>query len=282
MKHTIHKILNNNVIITLNEQNQEMILMGRGIGFKKNIGDNYDPLLTEKRFKISDENNGSTNDNTAVNIPIEILATTEKIIEYVTAQVTCKLDDHLYLQLADHIQVAIMRFKQGLTIPNSFNWEMKKIYPKEYELGLYALTIIKQRLGITLPSDEAGLITFHIINAEQNRSISKLVNLIKITQQILDMIKDYFNLDYNEDSPYYQRFIIHLKFFAIRIINNNLILNGIDFPYSLMKQQYQHAFQCTENIATFLLNHYQYQLTEEEKLFLTIYIERIRTDLIEQ
>lgn len=282
MKHTIHKILNNNVIITLNEQNQEMILMGRGIGFKKNIGDNYDPLLTEKRFKISDEHNGSTNDNTAVNIPIEILATTEKIIEYVTAQVTCKLDDHLYLQLADHIQVAIMRFKQGLTIPNSFNWEMKKIYPKEYELGLYALTIIKQRLGITLPSDEAGLITFHIINAEQNRSISKLVNLIKITQQILDMIKDYFNLDYNEDSPYYQRFIIHLKFFAIRIINNNLILNGIDFPYSLMKQQYQHAFQCTENIATFLLNHYQYQLTEEEKLFLTIYIERIRTDLIEQ
>lgn len=282
MKHTIHKILNNNVIITLNEKNQEMILMGRGIGFKKNIGDNYDPLLTEKRFKISDENNGSTNDNTAVNIPIEILATTEKIIEYVTAQVTCKLDDHLYLQLADHIQVAIMRFKQGLTIPNSFNWEMKKIYPKEYELGLYALTIIKQRLGITLPSDEAGLITFHIINAEQNRSISKLVNLIKITQQILDMIKDYFNLDYNEDSPYYQRFIIHLKFFAIRIINNNLILNGIDFPYSLVKQQYQHAFQCTENIATFLLNHYQYQLTEEEKLFLTIYIERIRTDLIEQ
>jgi beta-glucoside operon transcriptional antiterminator len=282
MKHTIHKILNNNVIITLNEKNQEMILMGRGIGFKKNIGDNYDPLLTEKRFKISDENNGSTNDNTAVNIPIEILATTEKIIEYVTAQVTCKLDDHLYLQLADHIQVAIMRFKQGLTIPNSFNWEMKKIYPKEYELGLYALTIIKQRLGITLPSDEAGLITFHIINAEQNRSISKLVNLIKITQQILDMIKDYFNLDYNEDSPYYQRFIIHLKFFAIRIINNNLILNGIDFPYSLVKQQYQHAFQCTENIAIFLLNHYQYQLTEEEKLFLTIYIERIRTDLIEQ
>jgi beta-glucoside operon transcriptional antiterminator len=282
MKHTIHKILNNNVIITLNEQNQEMILMGRGIGFKKNIGDNYDPLLTEKRFKISDENNSSTNNNTAVNIPIEILATTEKIIEYVTAQVTCKLDDHLYLQLADHIQVAIMRFKQGLTIPNSFNWEMKKIYPKEYELGLYALTIIKQRLGITLPSDEAGLITFHIINAEQNRSISKLVNLIKITQQILDMIKDYFNLDYNEDSPYYQRFIIHLKFFAIRIINNNLILNGIDFPYSLVKQQYQHAFQCTENIATFLLNHYQYQLTEEEKLFLTIYIERIRTDLIEQ
>jgi beta-glucoside operon transcriptional antiterminator len=282
MKHTIHKILNNNVIITLNEQNQEMILMGRGIGFKKNIGDNYDPLLTEKRFKISDENNSSTNNNTAVNIPIEILATTEKIIEYVTAQVTCKLDDHLYLQLADHIQVAIMRFKQGLTIPNSFNWEMKKIYPKEYELGLYALTIIKQRLGITLPSDEAGLITFHIINAEQNRSISKLVNLIKITQQILDMIKDYFNLDYNEDSPYYQRFIIHLKFFAIRIINNNLILNGIDFPYSLVKQQYQHAFQCTENIAIFLLNHYQYQLTEEEKLFLTIYIERIRTDLIEQ
>jgi beta-glucoside operon transcriptional antiterminator len=282
MKHTIHKILNNNVIITLNEQNQEMILMGRGIGFKKNIGDNYDPLLTEKRFKISDENSSCIADNTLFNIPIEILATTEKVIEYVTTQLTCKLDNHLYLQLADHIQVAIMRFKQGLTIPNSFNWEMKKIYPKEYELGLYALTIIEQRLGIILPSDEAALITFHIINAEQDGSISKLVNLIKITQQILDIIKDYFNLDYNQDSPHYQRFITHLKFFAIRIINNNLIPNDTDFPYSLVKQQYQQAFQCAENIAVFLLEHYQYQLAEEEKLFLTIHIERIRTDLIKQ
>ncbi|MCO6523868.1 MAG: PRD domain-containing protein [Candidatus Schmidhempelia sp.] len=276
MKHTIHKILNNNVIMTLNEQNQEMILMGRGIGFKKNIGDNYDPLLIEKRFKISDENNDCITDNILLNIPIEILATTEKIIEYVTTQLTCKLDDHFYLQLADHIYMAIMRFKHGLTIPNSFNWEMKQIYPKEYALGLYALTIIEQRLGIRLSTDEAALITFHIINAEQDGSTLKLLNIIKITQQILDIIKVYFNLDYDQDSPYYQRFITHLKFFAIRIINHNTISNDKDFPYALVKDQYQRAFQCTENIAVYLLKRYHYQLTEEEKLFLTIHIEKVR------
>lgn len=35
----IHKILNNNVVITLDDDKREQIVMGKGIAFKKRIGD---------------------------------------------------------------------------------------------------------------------------------------------------------------------------------------------------------------------------------------------------
>ena len=44
----IAKILNNNVVITLNDHQEETVVMGRGIGFKKKAGDSIDESLIEK------------------------------------------------------------------------------------------------------------------------------------------------------------------------------------------------------------------------------------------
>ncbi len=46
----IEKVLNNNVVITRDERNQEMIVMGKGLAFKKKVGDRF---LTHASTKIS-------------------------------------------------------------------------------------------------------------------------------------------------------------------------------------------------------------------------------------
>ena len=38
----IFKVINNNIVITLDQNNQEIILMGRGLGFKQRPGNNID------------------------------------------------------------------------------------------------------------------------------------------------------------------------------------------------------------------------------------------------
>ena len=38
VKHADEKVLNNNVVITRNERNQEMIVMGKGFGIQKESG----------------------------------------------------------------------------------------------------------------------------------------------------------------------------------------------------------------------------------------------------
>ena len=50
----IKKILNNNVVITLNEHHEEIVVMGKGLAYGKKTGDYIDPskinkTLSEKR-----------------------------------------------------------------------------------------------------------------------------------------------------------------------------------------------------------------------------------------
>ena len=49
--------------------------------------------------------------------------------------------------------------------------------------------------------------------------MSDIVNVTRIMQDILNIIKYSYKIDFNEESVYYYRFVTHLKFFAQRILN---------------------------------------------------------------
>ena len=59
----------------------------------------------------------------------------------------------------------------------------------------------------------------HIVNAQLDDDMSDIVNVTRIMQDILNIIKYSYNRDFNEESVYYYRFVTHLKFFAQRILN---------------------------------------------------------------
>ena len=48
----IFKVINNNIVITLDQNNQEIILIGRGLVFKQRPGNNIDENLIENVFLL--------------------------------------------------------------------------------------------------------------------------------------------------------------------------------------------------------------------------------------
>lgn len=275
----IHKILNNNVVVTLDPKGNELIITGRGVGFKKREGDLIDSKLIEKKFSLTNKETLPKFAELLSEIPLNVLTTSEIIINYAKQKLEGKLQDSIYISLTDHIHFAIERHKQGFDIPNNFLWEIKKFYPKEFQIGLYALSIIKERLSIELPEDEAGFITFHIINAELNDTMPNIVNMTKIIREILNIVKYHFNIEYNEESLSYQRFVTHLKFFSQRILNPGKSIQQDDSLYQLIRQKYQQAYYCTKQIDLHLIQQYQHPLTDDESMYLTIHIERLRNEL---
>lgn len=275
----VHKILNNNVVITLDAKGNELIVTGRGVGFKKREGDLIDPILIEKQFSLTNKETLPKFAELLSEIPIEVLTTSEIIIQHAKQFIEGKLQDSIYISLTDHIHFAIERHKQGFDIPNSFLWEIKKLYPKEFQMGLYALSVIKDRLNIELPEDEAGFITFHIINAQLNDTMPNIVKMTKIMREILNIVKYHFNFEYDEDCLSYQRFVTHLKFFAHRILNQSKQVQQDASLYQIIRQKYEHAYLCTKQIDLHLIQQYQHPLTDDESLYLTIHIERLRNEL---
>lgn len=71
----------------------------------------------------------------------------------------------LYITLTDHCFFAMERMKNGQVIRNVLLWEIRRLYPKEFQLGQEARAIIAKRLGVELPEDEAGFIALHTVAA---------------------------------------------------------------------------------------------------------------------
>ncbi|WP_345489501.1 BglG family transcription antiterminator LicT [Orbus sasakiae] len=275
----VHKILNNNVIIILDKSGNEQIIMGRGIAFKKKEGDFVDQTLIEKQFSLTNNEILPKFAELLSEIPLSVISVSEIIINQAKSQLDGKLQDSIYISLTDHIHFAIERHKQGFDIPNGFLWEIKKLYNKEFKIGLFALETIKQRLNVILPEDEAGFITFHIINAQLNDTMPNIVTMTKIMREILNIVKYHFKFEYDEDSLTYQRFVTHLKFFSQRILNNNFVASQDISLYEIVKEKYHQAYLCTKRIDLHLIQQYAHPLTDDESLYLTIHIERLRNEL---
>lgn len=271
----IERILNNNAVISTKDK-QEIIIIGRGIAFKKQVGEEVNQEQIDKIFTLENEDIMKKFKTLIADIPIEYMDISEKVIAYAKMKLGKKLNDSIYIHLTDHIHFAIERYRNNLPIRNGLLWETRQLYKDEYEIGLEALNMICEQFGVILPEDEAGFIALHIVNAELNEEMPVVKNMTKIMQEILTLVRYHFKIEFNENSLPFYRFITHLKFFAQRLVKGNHYNSTTDDGlYHVIQEKYPEAHKCSQKIKRFIESSYTYELTDEEMIYLTIHIERV-------
>lgn len=275
----IKQVLNNNVALVLNHSGEEVIVWGKGLGFQKSAGDLIDKDIVEKVFPTSDASTFFKLQDVMSDIPEKYFETASQVLDQEGD--VLKLNGSLFLALSDHIYSAVKRFEEGLDIRNPLLFEIKKIYPDEFSLGLRALELIKENFGVTFSEDEAAFIAMHIINAEvglddKHQTNSKAYQSTVLVQELLKFIRLFFKVPIDETSDYYSRFLTHLTFFSQRIIQNMPHKNEVDNElFGIVKKKYPNAFECVQTLATFIKEDYGYDISEDECLYLTVHIQRM-------
>lgn len=272
----IEKIVNNNVVFSRDEDGAEIVVAGRGVAFQRKPGSEIPPEIVEKVFHIQPGSNLSRLDKMLSEIPLDILDLTADLLEIARKMLGATLSDSLILTLGDHIATVIKRAKEGILIVNPAVWELKRFYHEEFLVGMKGLELIKERLRVELPEDEAAFIAIHFVNATSDGDSQELMRTTRLMQEITNIIKYHFNQSFDEESVYYYRFITHLKFFSERVIRNSLILEAEDTDlYDLIKMKYPTSFACVQKICQLLQEKYQCIVTKEEQVYLTIHIQRL-------
>ena len=259
MNMIIKKILNNNVVITTNYQMEEIIVMGKGLAYGKQAGDNIDMNKINKTFEVSLKPSQRKMINMLKDIPLEYMEISDCVIK--EAKVDLEVDDSLYISLKNHML-----------------FEIKNFYPKEFELGLLTLKLIKEKYGINMEEDEAAFLALHIVSSEVGRNISDIYEMTNFILEIIGIVKDYFKLELDEDSLSYHRFVTHLKFFGLRVFNKIKQVEDITLNNDLleiMKEKYVESYLCTSKIQSHIEKTYHYELNDEEVLYLTIHVAKI-------
>ncbi|MDU5110498.1 MAG: PRD domain-containing protein [Clostridium sp.] len=276
IKIRIEKILNNNVVTSINDNNEEIIVMGRGIAFRKKVKDIIVEKNIEKIFTLSNPNMNNKFIELISSIPLEYTVISEEIIRYAKEKTGKKFNESIYISLTDHIYNAIDRHKQGIRVTNGLSWETKRLYSEEYEVGIEALEIIKKEFDITLSEDEAAFIALHFVNANLNEEMPILMEITKLIQEILNIVKYNFNIEFDLESLSYYRFITHLKFFAQRLFNNKINEKDEENDlFYIIKEKYNESYKCVMKIQKFILERYKYDLSKEEMLYLIIHIQKL-------
>ena len=270
----ITKILNNNVVISKINR-EERIVMGAGIAFGKKNGQAIEKDKIDKIFRMtSDEQERML--TLIKELDDDVLLISQEIIVEANKLYKEPLSESIYIALTDHINYAIKRHKEGTVINNPLLYEIKRLYPDEYKIGLFGIDRVAKHFNLDMPKDEAGFIAMHIVNANMNESISNVYEITKITQSIVNLVRYHFNLDVSEEELSYARFITHLKFFSQRLINSESLEEVMDISLlASLQRKYSESNRCVDKIGNFLKRNYNHDLSNDERVYLILHIARL-------
>lgn len=273
----ISRIINNNVVSTCDEEGREVIVMGRGVGFKAKEGSTIDEDKIEKVFRLDSQNTMDKFKELLVNLPMEHVQISAEIISYAKEVLNRPINPIVYITLTDHINFALERFKQKMMFSNPLIREVRSFYHAEYLIGEYAIAMIDRDLGIKLPVDEAASIALHIVNAEYDAPMGDTIKITNLIQQVSEVVEEYFNIKLDEQSLSYERFITHLRFLAQRVFTGeHMELDNLEFQ-KVIDRLYPEEYACSQKVQALIKLQYGHQVTEEEVAYLALHIKRIRT-----
>lgn len=273
----IKRILTNNAVVIDDENQQEKIVCGKGIAFKKRPGMEIDEMSINQTFILEGGGEYSRFEQLLKDVPLEYLELSSEIINMAKLKFAKKFKDNVIITLSDHLYVAIKRCREGMTISNPLLWDIKNFYEIEYDIGLRALELIKNKFHIQLPDDEAGFIALHIVNVELDEdNMDHIFQVTKVIQEIMTIVKYHFHAEFDTSNVYYYRFITHLKFFALRLLKDNQFNEDEENELlDVVKDKYCTSYECVLKIKDFLEKKYNYTLQEDEIVYLTIHVHRV-------
>lgn len=271
------RVYNNNVVLSQNKNGKELVLSGRGLAYGLNKGDNIDESKVEKRFELKETVNNKFKE-LIQDVPIDDILICEEVISYIKSNNDKEIDDSIYVTLTDHIINMVDRIKKGIDFDSTILLNISYLYKAEHKIALHAVEMLSKRYDLKIDDSEANFITLHIVNAESNSNMMEMYEITSIIDEILSIVNRNYKIDYEDFA--YDRFITHCRFFVQRVVNKEYVEENkkkyVEM-FLMMKGLYKSQYRCVNEIAHFIENKYNYQVEDDEKMYLLLHLVKLTT-----
>ena len=270
------KKINNNVAVCQDGNGRELIAFGRGIGFPPTPYELTDLNKVDRTFyNVSSKYIPLLND-----IPIEIVQFTARQMLEIQDKLPYETSANLVLTLADHIAFAIERAGRGIYVQMPSVYEMEMSFPLEVKIGRRFIAAAKRELKINLPRGEVQGIAMHLINARNAPAIGGDAGGIvdqyeEILEQTTQIIEWELSVTVRRDTFNYARFATHLQYLLKRIFEKKHIDSSNLQLYHSIREEFPDVADCVDKISACYQRDWSAELTEEEKLYLIMHVNRV-------
>ena len=280
MKIKFVKSFNNNAALVCDTELKEWIVVGSGVSFGKKAGDLIDVKKIERYFVAqSDSKEINEQINIISSFQDKVLETTTLVTKLAQKTFNVVFNDFQYFSLADHLNFAIERSQEDMVMTiGATRWELETMYPLEYKAALEAKSLIEDRHKIVLPESETIFLTYHFVNAHCDKSnVNDTMKMTQIIQQTIDLIQRLLQIKLDTEDFQYTRFITHLRFFILKKMKDDSINEHALDPLLIQTLQlkYEKAYEIAKKVAVFYNHQEQWNLADDELLYLTLHIWRV-------
>lgn len=274
----IEKALNNNVLIAEHPAYNEVVIIGKGIGFNRKRGDFIDTDNVEKLFVLKNE---TAQENYIKLLPFldqnfhEVIISAMDLIKQRTNSV---LNEHIHVALTDHLMFALTRASQGMETSNPFLVETKALYRREYEVAKEVVELIKQKTGLVLPVGEIGFIALHIHSAITNKELSEVNQHSQLISRLVELVEKQFDIEIDRESIDYMRLVRHLRFTIERVKKGERVEEPEKIA-TLFKEEYPVCYNLAWKLIKIMQHTLKMKVFDAEAVYLTMHLQRLQTKI---
>ena len=254
------KILNNNTILA-KEGNNEIIILAKGIGFGKKVNDHFEIPPQAKKYMM--QKNYQAKDKL------------KKVIDYldpVYLEIAAEIIKEATNKFQEVIHFTIKRMAENIMPSNPFTYDIRLLFPDEYEVALKSKEIIKSFINKEINNDEVSFITLHIHSAISSNKVGESMEAARVVHESIIKLQTDLNMKIDIESISYARLMNHIKFLIIRLnTNEQLQMDISEFTKDKFPFAYEQAIRMCDNLSKVLHK----ELPESEIGYLALHLERI-------
>ncbi|MDR6939776.1 PRD domain-containing protein [Arcanobacterium hippocoleae] len=181
------RVLSNNAVLAC-LHGAELVLVGRGIGFSRSVGDFIDTESIQHRFvEVSPDRAAFM--QSASNLSPIILTTINAALD-LAGDLLGELHPSVYLVLADHLAFAVQRQNAGELIESKVFGEVKAAFPAEFSAAELMVRYLNSNLDTELPLDEAAFIALHLNAAITGKTVKAPLSKANILSSLVEFLED--------------------------------------------------------------------------------------------
>lgn len=274
----VQKILNNNLVLVADEEGREQIVMGKGLRFFCQVGQELPRERVQKVFVLQEAGAAERYMQLLRDVPAESAEAIEEALQLAYEQFPGRLNDQLFVTLFDHLVYAIERSQKHIVLPNRLLWEVRRFYPREYAAGQQIREFLNRRLQVELPEEETGNIAFHLVNAQtENPDMERTMLTLRMLKDIYSIVQLSSGQKIDENSLHYARFLTHMQYFIERVLDHKMLGSEDISVLEPVLDQNPRAYACARRIADYVQKNLGVEVPREELIYLTVHMIRILT-----
>lgn len=274
----IKKVLNHNTVIVIGaKDNQEYLIMGKGVGFGKKVSEQIESRPEDTVYSLQESTErGDARELVKSVQPVYLEVASELLKE--AERVFGKIDRRIIFPLADHIAYAVCRVSNQEQISNPLTEDIRVLFHMEFKVAQSARAILREKMNVEIDDDEVGYIALHIHSAIEDAKVSDAMQMAMAVRECISLIESEIGRPIEVMSLSYNRLMNHIRYMVARTMNGEqLKVNMNDY----MGVKFPKAFQMAETICEKIGKNLKCELSEVEIGYLAMHIERVANEELE-